>query len=337
MSRTAILNVVGLTARHISAETTPQIFAWLKHKQIAPIRPVLPAVTTTMQATYLTGRRVSDHGIVANGWYNREMAEVQMWKQSNHLVKGEKFWDVLKREYPGYTVAKLFWWYNMYSTADYSITPRPAYPADGRKVFDIYTQPGPLREAIKADLGDFPFPSFWGPLAGIACSQWIADSAKWTEDKYWPNLSLVYLPHLDYNLQRLGPEDPAVVEDLLAIDAIVGDLIQFYKQRAIRVVHEPKPRNDGHLCEQRQDPKRTQLGHLRLGREGGVIRRAGERTGGGLHASEAIRHAARRGTALASCRHRHHSLRTCSRKLPANPSHRRSISMRHHAGTSTAM
>ena len=125
MSRAAIINVVGLTARHLSEENTPQIMAWLKHKQIAPVQPVLPAVTTTMQATYLTGRRASEHGIVGNGWYHREQAEVQMWKQSNHLVKGDKLWDVLKREHPEFTVAKLFWWYNMYSTADYSITPRP--------------------------------------------------------------------------------------------------------------------------------------------------------------------------------------------------------------------
>ncbi len=236
MSRAAVINVVGLTARHLSEQTTPHILGWLKHKQIAPIQPVLPAVTTTMQTTYLTGRRVSDHGIVGNGWYNREQAEVQMWKQSNHLVKGEKFWDVLKREHPGLTVAKLFWWYNMYSTADYSITPRPMYPADGRKVFDIYTSPADIRESIKKDLGDFPFPAFWGPMAGLGCSQWIAESAKWIEEKYWPNLSLVYLPHLDYNLQRLGPDDPAIVKDLREIDEIVGGLINFYKERAIRVI-----------------------------------------------------------------------------------------------------
>lgn len=236
MSRAAIINVVGLTARHLSEENTPQIMAWLKHKQIAPVQPVLPAVTTTMQTTYLTGRRASEHGIVGNGWYNREQAEVQMWKQSNHLVKGEKLWDVLKREHPEFTVAKLFWWYNMYSTADYSITPRPMYPADGRKFFDIYTQPATIREEIKNDLGEFPFPSFWGPMAGLPSSAWIAESAKWVEDKYWPNLSLVYLPHLDYNLQRLGPDDPAIAEDLRAIDAVTGDLIQFYKERAIRVV-----------------------------------------------------------------------------------------------------
>lgn len=236
MSRCAVLNIVGLTARLISEENTPNLLSWLKHKQIAPVRPVLPAVTTTMQATCLTGRRVSDHGIVGNGWYNRELAEVHMWKQSNHLVKGEKLWDVLKAEYPGYTVAKLFWWYNMYSTADYTITPRPCYPADGRKIFDIYTRPSGLRERIKRDLGEFPFPEFWGPMAGIGSSRWIAEAAKWVEEKHWPNLSLVYLPHLDYSLQRYGPDLSRVAQDLQEIDRIAGDLIQFYKHRAIRVI-----------------------------------------------------------------------------------------------------
>jgi len=40
MSRAAIINVVGLTARHLSEENTPQIMAWLKHEQIAPVQPV---------------------------------------------------------------------------------------------------------------------------------------------------------------------------------------------------------------------------------------------------------------------------------------------------------
>src|SRR5438552_7394638 len=107
----------------------------------------------------------------------------------------------------------------MYYTADYSITPRPMYPADGRKVFDIYTAnpsgpwPYSIRTAIKKELGAFPFATFWGPAAGIrtpqgaadAASRWIAASAKWIETQYHPTLSLIYLPHLDYNLQRHGP------------------------------------------------------------------------------------------------------------------------------------
>ena len=94
----------------------------------------------------------------------------------------------------------------MYSCVDYSVTPRPLYGSDGKKVFDIHSQPLDLRHALKADLGDFPFPAFWGPTAGIASSQWIADSARWVEEKYQPDLSLVYLPHLDYDLQRFRPQ-----------------------------------------------------------------------------------------------------------------------------------
>jgi predicted AlkP superfamily pyrophosphatase or phosphodiesterase len=179
---------------------------------------------------------------VGNGWYNRELAEVQFWKQSNHLVHGRKLWDELRQENPAFTCAKLFWWYNMYSSADYSITPRPIYPADGRKVFDIYTAPFSIRCEIKKDLGEFPFPTFWGPAAGTsspqgpphAASRWIAESATWIENKYHPTLSLIYLPHLDYNLQRLGPGDPRISVDLSAIDEIVGGLLDFFQSQSVQ-------------------------------------------------------------------------------------------------------
>jgi predicted AlkP superfamily pyrophosphatase or phosphodiesterase len=103
-------------------------------------------------------------------------------------------------------------------------------------VFDVYTQPMGLREEIKADLGPFPFPAFWGPRAGIASSEWIARSAEWIEERHRPDLSLVYLPHLDYNLQRLGPNDPKLGEDFRAIDRVAGGLIDFYARRGVRPV-----------------------------------------------------------------------------------------------------
>jgi predicted AlkP superfamily pyrophosphatase or phosphodiesterase len=249
MKRTAVINVVGLT-ESLLGEHTPLLSAFRKRNQLAHIAPAFPAVTCTAQSDYVTGTRATDHGIVANGWYNRELAEVHFWKQSNHLVQRPKIWDELKRLDSSFTCAKLFWWYNMYSTADYSITPRPMYPADGRKVFDIYTHPPDIRELIKRDLGEFPFPGFWGPAAGVktpqgsrdAVSRWIAESAKWIEllqnpsGPQQPTLSLIYLPHLDYNLQRLGPNDPAIHQDLREIDAIVGDLIQFYEKREVQVI-----------------------------------------------------------------------------------------------------
>ncbi len=243
MKRTAVLNVVGLT-RSLLGSATPHLQTLAAKGAIANILPAFPAVTCTAQSNYLTGALPSQHGIVANGWYDRALAEVQFWKQSNHLVHGRKLWEELRAHDPGFTCAKLFWWYNMYSSVDYSITPRPVYPADGRKVFDIYTAPFSIRAAIKSALGEFPFPAFWGPAAGVdspqgpadAVSRWIAASAKWIEEKYHPTLSLIYLPHLDYNLQRLGPAHPRIAQDLNQIDAIVGDLIQFFRDRSIQIV-----------------------------------------------------------------------------------------------------
>ncbi|WP_018969021.1 alkaline phosphatase family protein [Rubritalea marina] len=235
MKRTIVLNVVGLT-RSVIGEHTPKIQAFLESGSCSQFQPAFPALTCTAQSSYVTGRPAAEHGIVANGWYDREGAEVKFWKQSNKVVRGEKIWDQLRRENPDFTCAKLFWWYNMYADVDWSITPRPMYPADGRKVFDVYTQPMEMREQIKADLGEFPFPTFWGPNASIPCSEWIAESAKWVEQREQPTLSLVYLPHLDYGLQKYGPGAPEMVAELQHIDRVVGDLIAFFEERDVAVV-----------------------------------------------------------------------------------------------------
>lgn len=252
VNRTAVLNVVGLTPGLIG-DLTPRIRDYRAKHHSAVIDPALPALTCTAQSDYVTGRRPSDHGIVANGWYHRELAEIQFWKQSNHVVSSPKVWDDLRSLNPAFTCATVFWWYNMYSSADWSVTPRPMYPADGRKFFDIYSWPYEIRPAMKRDLGEFPFAGFWGPAAGVSSPQgapdcatrWIAGSARWIEETHSPTLSLVYLPHLDYNLQRWGPLvagtgprtlNPRIAPDLRAIDAIVGDLLDFYQQRGVQVL-----------------------------------------------------------------------------------------------------
>ena len=234
MSRLAVINVVGLTADLID-RGMPRIRALTQQGGISRIDPALPALTCTAQSNYVTGSQPSTHGIVANGWYNRDLSEVQFWKQPNQLVQAPKVWDQLKQQIPDFTCAKLFWWYNMYSSADFSITPRPMYPADGRKFFDIYSWPYDIRPEITSELGPFPFPTFWGPAAGIrtpqggpdAVSRWIANSAKWMESNHKPSLNLIYLPHLDYNLQRFGPNHSCIPDDLRRIDDIVGDLVDF--------------------------------------------------------------------------------------------------------------
>ncbi len=233
--RTAVLNVVGLTPGLIGSHT-PHLTRWMMDADIASLRPVLPAVTCSVQATMLTGRPPAGHGIVGNGWYDRDAAEIRFWRQSNHLVQAPKVWDAARAIDPAFTCANLFWWFAMYAGTDITVTPRPMYPADGRKIPDIWTNPPELRDALQGKLGRFPLFEFWGPRTTIRSSRWIAEAAKLLETAQAPGLSLVYLPHLDYVLQREGPEGANLARDLTDIDAVCGDLLAFYQQRGVQVV-----------------------------------------------------------------------------------------------------
>ena len=224
MTPLVVLDVVGLTPAQVGADT-PNLAALAQEGFMTPMGAVLPAVTCTAQSTMLTGRPPREHGIVGNGWYFRDLAEVWLWRQSNRLVGGDKVWEVARRYQDGFTCAKLFWWYNMYSSADWSVTPRPAYPADGRKIPGIYTQPHDLRGEIERELGAFPLFNFWGPTADITSSRWIAECARLVLERQRPSLTLVYLPHLDYDHQRYGPDDSRSRAALSAVDGLVGTLV----------------------------------------------------------------------------------------------------------------
>ncbi|HEY2387386.1 MAG TPA: nucleotide pyrophosphatase/phosphodiesterase family protein [Candidatus Binatia bacterium] len=235
MQRTVVVNVVGLDAA-LLGEHTPHLAALAREGGVRPLETVVPAVTCTAQASFLTGTMPREHGCVANGWYFRDLAEVWLWRQSNHLVGGEKLWEAARRQDPSFTCANLFWWYNMYSSVDHAVTPRPIYLADGLKLPDFYTEPSELHGELRQRLGDFPLFHFWGPNADIRSSRWIADAARYVYDTRKPTLTLVYLPHLDYNLQRLGPGDPAIAADLRAIDDVAGELIAHVRADGARVV-----------------------------------------------------------------------------------------------------
>lgn len=236
MHKTVVLNAVGVSESLISARNTPRLHALREGGTLAAVEPVLPAVTTTVQSTYLTGLWPSQHGAVANGWYFRDTAEVRFWLQSNRLVIGEKVWEAAKRRDASFTCANLFWWYNMYSTADYSVTPRPMYPADGRKLPDVYSHPPGLREELQAKLGTFPLFNFWGPATDIRATRWIADAAIEVDRKHDATLTLVYLPHMDYVLQKEGPAGTNVGRDLRELDVECGKLIDHFQARGARVM-----------------------------------------------------------------------------------------------------
>lgn len=235
MRKTIVIDIVGLSSAVIG-EHTPFLAEYIKNAHVSRIKPHLPAVTTSMQTTYLTGSWPSQHGIVGNGWYDRTDSEVKFWKQSNKLVQGESVWDVAKRMDPTFTCAQLFWWYNMYGGADYSVTPRPNYLADGRKMPDCYSHPATLRDELQAEFGQFPLFSFWGPGANIASSEWIVNAAMYVEEKYSPTLSLVYLPHLDYCQQKFGPDPDRIGKELREIDALAERLVGFYEDKGANVL-----------------------------------------------------------------------------------------------------
>src|SRR5882757_2194127 len=235
MHPTLVLLVVGLTPGHLGP-STPRLSALARAGTMRPLATVTPAVTCSVQATFMTGGLPRDHGIVANGWLFRDLMEVWLWRQSNRLVGGEKIWEAGKRRDPAFTSANMFWWYNMAAAHDFGVTPRPIYKSDGRKLPDCYTQPLELREELTQTLGAFPLFQFWGPATTIAASRWIADAALHVRRTRQPTLTLVYLPHLDYDLQRLGPDHPAIPAQLRAVDAVCGELIALAAANGTAVV-----------------------------------------------------------------------------------------------------
>jgi predicted AlkP superfamily pyrophosphatase or phosphodiesterase len=235
MRPTVVILVVGLTARHLGPHT-PRLSALATGGAVRSLRTVTPAVTCAVQATFMTGAMPRDHGIVGNGWLFRDLMEIWLWRQSNKLVAGEKIWEAGKRRDPGFTAANLFWWYNMAASHDFGVTPRPIYKSDGRKLPDCYAQPAELRDELTRRLGPFPLFQFWGPGTTIASSRWIADAALHVRRSRSPTLTLVYLPHLDYDLQRFGPDDARIGRSLAEVDAVAGSLIADAARDGARVV-----------------------------------------------------------------------------------------------------
>lgn len=240
--RVAVLNLVGLSPSVFARRKSPALQEFVRRSGgLHTVIPDFPAVTCTVQASMLTGRGPGQHGIVGNGWYDRDLAEVHFWKQSNALVQAPKVWDTLRaraaeRGGAAPTVANTFWWFNMNSSVDVAVTPRPQYRADGRKVPDCWTHPADLRDRLQAELGPFPLFQFWGPGADIRSTDWIAAAARRVEELHRPDLQLVYLPHLDYCLQKFGPDDARVNPEIRELDRVFDQLERFFRDRGVRVL-----------------------------------------------------------------------------------------------------
>lgn len=228
-----LLNTVGLTSRLLPL--APRLQKLAQAGWVRPLREVVPAVTCTVQASFLTGVSPQRHGIVGNGWLFRDTGEVRFWQQSNRLIEAEPLYATLRRERPGFRCAKLFWWFNQGADVAIAVTPKPYYAADGNKAFGILGTPEGLTDRLEGRLGPFPFPSFWGPLAGLPATQWIARCAAEVLREDRPDLTLVYLPHLDYDLQRFGPEGAELPRVVRELDEACAPLLDAAGQVGARV------------------------------------------------------------------------------------------------------
>jgi predicted AlkP superfamily pyrophosphatase or phosphodiesterase len=232
-----LINAVGLTPRLLTH--APRLAALAKTGWQRPLREVVPAVTCTAQATLLTGELPRRHGIVANGWLFRDTGEVRFWQQSNRLIEAEPLYQTARRRAAqrgrAFRCAQLFWWFNQGAAVDVSVTPKPYYAADGNKAFGIHGTPAGLTERLEKALGPFPFPTFWGPLAGLPCTQWIARCAAEVLRQERPDLTLVYLPHLDYDPQRYGPDGCDMSQQVWDLDAACVPLLQAAGEVGARV------------------------------------------------------------------------------------------------------
>lgn len=237
MSKVLLLDIVGLTPRTLAH--MPRLRHLARSGGQVGLDTILPAVTCSVQSTILTGTMPREHGIVGNGWHFRGLGDPLLWRQHNRLVAGEKVWETARRHRPGLTAANLGWWYAMGASTDITVTPRPIYHSDGRKSPDAYVRPPALHDRLTGALGEFPLFRYWGPTASIESSAWLAEATRGVIGERWgaaPDLTMAYLPHLDYDLQRFGPDAPEADRAARELDAAVTPLLDDAEERGHTVV-----------------------------------------------------------------------------------------------------
>jgi predicted AlkP superfamily pyrophosphatase or phosphodiesterase len=233
-----LLNVVGLAPKHLDRpDLAPNLCALAKRGKAHRLRPSFPAVTCSMQATLLSGKPPSEHGIIANGYFDRETFEVKFWEQPAALVQAPRLWDLVKTADPSAKTAVLFWQNSMFINSDIVVTPRPLH-LDSGMVQWCYSKPAGYYEELAGEIGDFKLQQYWGPVAGLGSSEWIAKAARVTWRKHRPNLMTVYLPHMDYAAQKHGPDSEAAQQSLKEVDGLVGGMLEDFKGATVVVCSE---------------------------------------------------------------------------------------------------
>ncbi len=227
-------NIVGLSPELLNKLIRMPGFSKLMEiGQKTDLEPVFPCLTLPGQASFSTGTYPSGHGIIANGFFDRDRFEVGFWEQYRSLVQAEPVWECIKRENPGLKTALLFCQNTLYGNADFIITPKPMHTDEGLVQW-CYSKPAGLYESISRDIGrPFNLMDYWGPFASPNASQWIMEAAIRLVETDQPDFMVTYIPHLDYSCQKFGPDDPKVDEDLVVIDRLMAEFTLTLEKKGI--------------------------------------------------------------------------------------------------------
>ncbi len=218
MKKLLVIQVAALGHELLRAHGTTELLG-------LPVRPtgaVFPAVTCTAQASFRTAAYPSQHGMVANGVYSRELHRPMFWEQSCDLVSGERIWKSFRAR--GGKVGMLFWQQSLGEDVDVVLSPAPIHKHHGGLVQDCYSRPAGLYAKLcEAVGGKFNLMHYWGPLASPKVGDWIsrATTALLDDRAAAPDLCFVYLPSLDYNLQR---HPGAHAKNAAALSAVLRQL-----------------------------------------------------------------------------------------------------------------
>ncbi len=222
-----LLTIPGLRQKDLI--NMPHLLTIAARGDSAPLVPSFPALTCPAQVNMTTGCSPAQHGVVANGYFWREKNQIEMWTAWNQEIQRPQIWEVLKKHDPHLSTAVWFPLLSKGAKADYICTPAPIHNPDGSESLWCYTQPTELYGELRDALGHFPLMNFWGPMANIKSSQWIAESAILAMKKYQPRFFDIYLPHLDYAAQKFGPNAPETIQALHDLDDVIGHLYQEFE------------------------------------------------------------------------------------------------------------
>ena len=219
-----LLSIPGLRRQDVAL--MPQLQSLTGEGDCGELVPSFPAVTCPVQANMTTGAPPCEHGVVANGSFDRDTNQVEMWTETNACIARPQLWDIMQQHSSELTSAVWFPLHSKQCAATYVCTPAPIHNPDGTESLWCYTQPESLYGELRDELGHFPLQHFWGPAANVKSTAWIVDSAIVAAKQFQPNLFYLYLPHLDYAAQKFGPDSEQARQALVALDQQIGKLVE---------------------------------------------------------------------------------------------------------------